>query len=49
MLKSPDEITLKLIEFPEKDPGQIMKLLVQQLDVNKAFLAVYIKDLELEN
>jgi predicted transcriptional regulator len=46
MSKSPDKLTLKLIELLEKDPGQTVKQLAQQLGVNRTFLAGYLKALE---
>ena len=42
MSKSPDKLISKLIELLEKDPGQTVK----QLDVNRTFLAGYLKALE---
>ncbi|MEM2212330.1 MAG: winged helix-turn-helix domain-containing protein [Candidatus Nezhaarchaeales archaeon] len=46
MSKSPDVLTPKLIELLEKDPGQTVKQLAEQLSVNRTFLAGYLKALE---
>jgi predicted transcriptional regulator len=46
MSKDLDKLTLKLIELLEKDPGQTVKQLAQQLGVNRTFLAGYLKALE---
>ncbi|MEM3507348.1 MAG: winged helix-turn-helix domain-containing protein [Candidatus Bathyarchaeia archaeon] len=46
MSKSHDKLTPKLIELLEKDPGQTVKQLAEQLDVNRTFLAGYLKALE---
>ncbi len=46
MSKSLDTLTSKLIELLEKDPGQTVKQLAEQLDVNRTFLAGYLKALE---
>jgi predicted ArsR family transcriptional regulator len=46
MQKSPDKLTSKLIELLEKDSGQTVKQLVEQLSVNRTFLAGYLKALE---
>ncbi|MEM3465713.1 MAG: winged helix-turn-helix domain-containing protein, partial [Candidatus Jordarchaeales archaeon] len=46
MSKSPDKLTSKLIELLEKDPGQTVKQLAEQLSMNRTFLAGYLKALE---
>lgn len=46
MTKSPDKLTLKLTELLEKDPGQTIKQLAEKLDINRTFLAGYLKALE---
>ncbi len=46
MLRDPDKLTLKLIELLEKDPGQTIKQLAEELNVNRTFLAGYLKALE---
>jgi len=46
MSKSPDKLTLKLTELLEKDPGQTIKQLAEKLEVNRTFLAGYLKALE---
>ncbi|MEM2293035.1 MAG: winged helix-turn-helix domain-containing protein [Nitrososphaerota archaeon] len=41
-----DKLTIKLIELLEKDPGQTVKQLAEQLGVNRTFLSGYLKALE---
>lgn len=48
MSKSQDKLTPKLIELLEKDPGQTVKQLAEQLGVNRTFLAGYLLALENE-
>lgn len=45
-MKSQDDLTLKIIELLEKDPGQAIKQLAEKLEVNRIFLAGYLKALE---
>jgi predicted transcriptional regulator len=46
MAKDRGELTSKLFALLEKDPGQTVKQLAQQLGVNRTFLAGYLKALE---
>lgn len=46
MPQSQDKLTSRLIGLLEKDPGQTVKELAKQLDVNRTFLAGYLKALE---
>jgi len=46
MSKPQDKLTARLIELLEKDPGQTVKQLAEQLSVNRTFLAGYLKALE---
>jgi len=46
MSKNHDNLTPKLMELLEKDPGQTVKQLAEQLNVNRTFLAGYLKALE---
>lgn len=46
MAKSLDNLTLRLSELLEKDPGQTIKQLAEKLEVNRTFLAGYLKALE---
>ena len=46
MPKEHRELTGKIVELLEKDPGQTVKDLAKQLEVNRTFLAGYLKALE---
>jgi predicted transcriptional regulator len=46
MVKNYNKLTPKIIELLEKDPGQTIKELAKKLDVNRSFLAGYLKALE---
>lgn len=46
MPSSHEKLTFRLIELLEKDPGQTVKQLAEQLKVNRTFLAGYLKALE---
>jgi len=46
MSKNYDSLTPKLMQLLEKDPGQTVKQLSEQLHVNRTFLAGYLKALE---
>jgi len=46
MSKEYEQLTSKLIQLLEKDPGQTVKQLAEQLEVNRTFLAGYLKALE---
>jgi predicted transcriptional regulator len=46
MLKSRNTLIPKLMELLDKDPGQTVKQLAEQLNVNRTFLAGYLKALE---
>ncbi|MEM2169997.1 MAG: helix-turn-helix domain-containing protein [Candidatus Bathyarchaeia archaeon] len=46
MSKSRENLTPKLTELLEKDLGQTVKQLAEQLEVNRTFLAGYLKALE---
>ena len=46
MSKENQELTEKIIKLLEKDPGQTVKNLSEALQVNRNFLAGYLKALE---
>ena len=46
MSKSHNKLTSELMGLLEKDPGQTVKQLAEQLGVNRTFLAGYLKALE---
>jgi len=46
MPRSHDKLTPKLIELLEKDPGQTVKQLAEELSVNRTFLSGYLEALE---
>ncbi|MBS7635811.1 winged helix-turn-helix transcriptional regulator [Candidatus Bathyarchaeota archaeon] len=48
MSKNRNELIIKLIELLEKDPGQTVKQLAKQLNVNRTFLSGYLEALEFE-
>ncbi|MEM3448335.1 MAG: winged helix-turn-helix domain-containing protein [Nitrososphaerota archaeon] len=48
MSKNQDKLIIKLMELLEKDPGQTVKQLAEQLNVNRTFLSGYRKALESE-
>jgi predicted transcriptional regulator len=48
MSKNYNKLTRELIELLEKDPGQTVKQLAEQLNINRTFLAGYLKALENE-
>jgi predicted transcriptional regulator len=44
--KNYEDITARVIELLDKNPGQAVKELAQQLKVNRTFLAGYLKAME---
>lgn len=46
MAKKHEELAGKITKLLEKDPGQTVKDLAEQLKVNRTFLAGYLKALE---
>ncbi|MGB9622204.1 MAG: winged helix-turn-helix transcriptional regulator [Candidatus Bathyarchaeia archaeon] len=46
MSKNHDRLIIKLIELLESDPGQTVKQLAAQLNVNRTFLSGYLEALE---
>jgi len=46
MVKNYKGLTVKIIKLLEEDPGQPVKDLARKLDVNRTYLAGYLKALE---
>ena len=46
MSESQERLYLRLTELLDKNPGQTIKQLAEELDVNRVFLAGYLKALE---
>jgi predicted transcriptional regulator len=49
MGKNQSVMTSKIAELLEKDPGQTIKELAEKLDMNRSFLAGYLRALEEQN
>ena len=46
MSREHQNLTIKIIELLKKDPGQPVKELAKKLNINRTFLAGYLKALE---
>ena len=49
MPKDYGDITSKIIELLEKNPGQTIKELAKQLKLNRSFLSGYLKAMEVQS